>query len=65
MDKLIQVTFTDGSQCWLDVVQYLALDPRTVRGVSLRPDLAVAGPMPRPVAIECHSESLAVLVANR
>ena len=27
--------------------------------------LAVAGPMLRPVAIECHSESLAVPVANR
>ena len=40
MDKLIEVTFTDGSKCWLDVVQYVALDPRTVRGVCLRPDLA-------------------------
>ena len=27
--------------------------------------LAVTGPMPRPVPLECHSESLAVPVADR
>jgi len=41
----IRVTFTDGTACWLDVVQYLALDPRTVVRVQFTIDDPTAEPL--------------------